>query len=220
LDLTPDKKEELARSIAEKVVKRPDPIGLPHMLQSNRSFAYEATTDYYVRHLARLWAKELGRDPTLVLEAIAAENRDGLNMPAMPMPALSRFSPGRLHNILPPKEHARRWLMIFLNGPNKLFRICDPLESQQLLDALYSSEDGIDRIPKCLILFQLATGARFTEDTNEHIYTAIYDSAWALLDECLEREEGVLLWMVPALLVSCVYAINLHPKTCWLTLGK
>jgi hypothetical protein len=219
LGLTPERKEELSRAIAEKVVQRPDPIAPPDMLQCNQPFAFEVTPEFWVRHLAKLWAKEFGQDSSLILEAVAAENRESHNTPVLPMATARRTSPAK-QNSLPPKERAQRWLTVFLNGPNKLFCICAQSESKQLLDSLYGPEGEISRNSTCLILFQLAVGSRFAEDTPERVYTSIHETARRQMEECIEEDNGMLLWVVPVLLLSCIYSMNTKTKTCWLTLGR
>lgn len=214
--MTPERKEELGRAIAEKIVQRPDPIAPPDVLQFSQPFAFEVTPEFWVRHLAKLWAKELGQDSSLVLEAVAAEKRESHNTPVLPMAAASSVK----YNILPPKEQAQRWLTLFLNGPNKLFCICAQSESEQLLDFLYGPEDEISRNSTCLILFQLAVGSRFAEDTPEHVYMSIHQTARRQMEECIEEDNGMLLWVVPVLLLSCIYSMNTKTKTCWLTLGR
>jgi hypothetical protein len=191
----------------------------PDMLQSNQPFAFEVTPEFCVRHLAKLWAKELGQDSSLVLEAVAAEKRESHNTPVVPMAAARRASLVK-YNGLPPKEQAQQWLTVFLNGPNKLFCICAQSESEQLLDFLYGPEDEISRNSACLILFQLAVGSRFAEDTPEHVYTSIHETARRRMEECIEEDNGILLWIVPVLLLSCIYWMNTKAKTCWLTLGR
>jgi len=217
--LTTERKAELGRAIAEKIVQRPDPIAPPDVLQSNQPFAFEVTPEFWVRHLAKLWAKELGQDLSLVLEAVAAENKKSHNAPVLPMAAARRASPAKYNN-LPPKEQAQRWLTVFLNGPNKLFCICAQSESEQLLDYLYGPEDEISRNSTCLILFQLAVGSRFAEDTPEHVHMSIHEIARRQMEECIEEDNGMLLWVVPVLLLSCIYSMNMKTKTCWLTLGR
>jgi hypothetical protein len=216
LGSTPERKEELSRAIAEKIVQRPDPIAPPDILQSDQPFALEVTPEFWVRHLAKLWAGALGQDPSLVLEAVAVENRESHNTPVLPMVAAHHAFPANL----PPKEQAQQWLTIFLNGPNKLFCICAQSESEQLLDSLYGLEDEISRNSACLILFQLAVGSRFAEDTPEHVYTSLHETARRQMEECIEEDDGMLLWVVPVLLLSCVYSMNTKTKTCWLTLGR
>jgi hypothetical protein len=188
------------------------------MLQSNQPFAFEVTPEFWVRHLAEFWAKELGQDSSLVLEAVAAENRESHNAPVLPMAAAHRASPTK-HSSLPPKEQAQRWLRVFLNGPNKLFCICAQSESEQLLHSLYGPNDEISHNSTCLILFQLAVGSRFAEDTPEHVYTSMHGMARRQMEECIEEDNGMLLWVVPVLLLSCIYSMNTKTKTCWLTLG-
>jgi hypothetical protein len=189
------------------------------MLQPNQPFAFEVTPEFWVRHLAKLWAKELGQDSSVVLEAVAAENRESHNTPVLPMAGARLASPAK-YNSLPPQEQAQRWLAVFLNGPNKLFRICAQSESEQLLDSLYGPEYEISRNATCLILFQLAVGSRFTEDTPEHVYTSMHETARRQMEECIEEDNGMLLWVVPVLLLSCIYSMNTRTKTCWLTLGR
>jgi hypothetical protein len=217
--LTVERKEELGRAIAEKIVQRPDPTAPPDMLQHNQPFAFEVTPEFWVRHLAKLWAKELGQDSSVVLEAVAAENRESHNTPVLPMAAARLASPAK-YNSLPPKEQAQQWLTVFLNGPNKLFCICVQSESEQLLDFLYGPEGEISRNSTCLILFQLAVGSRFAEDTPEHVYTFVHETARRQMEECIEEDNGMLLWVVPVLLLSCIYSMNTKTKTCWLTLGR
>jgi hypothetical protein len=218
LGLAPERKEELGRAIAEKIVQRPEPLAPPDTLQPNQPFAFKVTLEFWVHHLAIFWAKELGQDSNVVLEAVAAENRESHDTPVLPIAAAHRASPAE-HNSLPPKEQAQRWLTVFLNGPNKLFCVCAQSESELLLNSLYGPGYEISRNSTCLILFQLAVGSRFAEDTPEYIYTSMYETARRQMEECIEEDNGMLLWIVPVLLLSCIYSMNTKTKTCWLTLG-
>ena len=219
LGLSLEKQEELSQAIAEKIVRPSGSTLRPYSFQSNQDYAFTVTAEYLVHHLAQLWAKELGQDPCFELEAVAS--RWGK---AGKTPALSIFGnvcyPENYYSSLPGKRIAKQWLNTFLNGPNKLFRICDPAESGQLLDSLYRDMDQMNRISRCLIFFQLATGGRFAEDTQEHVYNATYKSACRQMEECIEEDDGGLLWIVPMLLLTCVYSMNTGPKMCWLTLGE
>ena len=215
MNLPTEKKEELARAVAEKLFRNPDPVVQPHLLQSSYSFAFEATTEYLVRQLSRLWAKR----SSVAVEAIAAEDEDEYGDPVLPT-ADPRRTSLVAQIAVPPKDHAQWWLNTFLNGPNQMFRICAPWESQQLFDSFYDTDEEISRTSRCLISFQLAVGARFTEDIPEHVHAAMLESAWRLMEDCIEEEDGTLLWIVPLLLLSCVYSLNRKPKSCWLILGR
>lgn len=121
---------------------------------------------------------------------------------------------------MPPKDRAEKWLEIHLRGPNKLMQICSPEESQQLLNFLYDPNQRLDPKSECLITWQLAVGARFTADTDEQTYTAAYESARMQTEICIEEDDDMLLWVVPTLLLRCVYLINPQPRKCWLVLGE
>jgi hypothetical protein len=112
-----------------------------------------------------------------------------------------------------------QWVLYFLAGPNKLMRICSAKNSYDLLDSLYQPGRTISDIDDCLIAWQLAIGALFTANTSEQTYTSIYLSARAQTMACVEQEEGSILWIVPAILLECVYLMNSKPQNCWVLLG-
>jgi len=109
--------------------------------------------------------------------------------------------------------------MTFLNGPNRLFCICDHAESLQLLDALYDPQVALSPVSTCVIFWLLTTGCRFSEVSEEYVYRGMYETAVRLLDERINEETGSLFWLVQVLLSKCVYWMSEKPKMCWVTLG-
>jgi hypothetical protein len=125
-----------------------------------------------------------------------------------------------IKELLPPRSQAEGWLRVFLCGPNTLMRICSPTETRRLLDMLYDENEQMSEQSECLIAWQLAVGSRFTANTDEHVYSAIYESALAQTEMCVEKDEAMPLWIVPTLLLRCVHQMASKPRNCWLTLGK
>jgi hypothetical protein len=70
-----------------------------------------------------------------------------------------------------------------------------------------------------LITWQLACGALFYPDTDEKTHKALYNSAQAQTAACIEKDETILLWVVPTLLMDCVYLMNPKPRNSWVILG-
>jgi hypothetical protein len=211
----------MAREIAEKVLQKSDPIVQPYLLQSNYSFAYENTAGYLVRHLTRLWGDAVMQNPDLGMGASATTENQQKAQSSPPVLQIAGPDPPSSDtlNTVPPKDDAQRWLKAYLDGPNKLCPICEPAESQQLLLSFYCPEGGINRIAKSLLFFQLAIGAQFTEDTSEDVYSALYQRAWQQMEVCIQKENELLLWIVPLLLLGCLYSVTVQPTSCWLTLG-
>ena len=218
--MTLDQKEEMSRSIAKKITTKVTAIPWLGSYQSSKEPAsWEATSEYAVRLLAQVWSKETGRDYNIVLDAVTVdEGRANITplLPVMPTSVSARPS----DEDLPPKPQVQRWINTFLNGPNKLFRICDPEETQMLLNAVYGSETELDRFSTCLIHFQIAAGCKLTEDTSEQQWTALFEKARKHMEACVEEDGQYLLWIVPVLLLTVLMSMMERPKTCWLTLGR
>jgi hypothetical protein len=117
---------------------------------------------------------------------------------------------------LPPKAQLQSLLDSFLDGPNKMIFICEPLESQDQLDNLYSQSENISDASLCLILLQLAVGAR-----NLHqVSSTFYEGGRRAIDSAIEKIRSNWLWVVQAHLLDCIYSMNAKPNMCWLVLGK
>jgi hypothetical protein len=100
-----------------------------------------------------------------------------------------------------------------------MFRIYNDAESWRLFDAVYEQE-YIGDTEKCSIWLQLATGCRFTSGTVEKSYVTLFESGHNYLEGCIERADDVApLWVVPPMLLSCIFFMSSKPKSCWLTLS-
>jgi hypothetical protein len=121
---------------------------------------------------------------------------------------------------LPPKAQLQSLLDSFLDGPNKMIFICEPLESQNLLDNLYNQSANIGDASLCLILLQLAVGARNLGVIPRRVSSAFYEGGRRAIDSAIEKIRSNWLWVVQAHLLDCIYSMNAKPNTCWLVLGK
>jgi hypothetical protein len=155
-------------------------------------------------------------DPRALLETTISATSSYAAPPAW-LPEYSHPNGGNLP--LPPKKLAQEWLMTFLNGPNMLFCICDHAGSLELLDALYDPQVALSPVPTCVIFWQVTTGCRFSEASEEHIHRGMYETAERLLDERIDEETGSLFWLVQILLLKCVYWLSEKKNMCWVTLG-
>ena len=190
------------------------------MLPSSRTIDTQFTTaQHLINILGLIWTNELGEASGTLLGGTAGDQEDVSSNLAIPTMGVSRSLASR-HELLPPKQQAEKWLQTFLGGPNKLMRVCSPTESRHLLDSLYDPQQGLSRISECLITWQLAVGSRFTADTNEQVYTAIYESARMQTEDCVEEDDVILLWVLPTLVLSCIYLMHPRPRNCWLVLGQ
>jgi hypothetical protein len=220
LDLPPDKKEEISQSIAERIAKGAGSSATLETIHPDSKLPSisRLSADYLVTTLGQRLARELNQDPNVVLQALALGTDEPLFTPAIPM--TSGYSVYNAQRPLPSRQQAQEWLNVFLSGPNAIFPIIDPLESQRHLDALYSSEHELPASTHCCIYFQIAIGARFTEDTPEHVYLAWYEKARIQMEYCVDYTEEKVLWVVRPMLLSIIFAINMRPRMSWLTLGK
>jgi hypothetical protein len=179
------------------------------------------TTQHLTSILARQWADELGDEAYAILNDNATDNNNEPSSESNVPYRDTLYSLESRRDLLPPKQQAKQWLQTFLEGPNKWMQICLPVQSQYLLDALYDPQHAIDGLSECLITWQLAVGCRYTSDINEQIYTVIYTSAQIQMEICIERDDNAQqLWVVPILLLRCVYLMTSKPRNCWLVLGK
>ncbi|OAL21751.1 hypothetical protein AYO22_07693 [Fonsecaea multimorphosa] len=177
----------------------------------------ESSTSFLLDSLASLWADKssLGKDQ--ILKGNKFTEASTFTLPSSAISAHKGLI--SLDEQLPDKATATEWLNTFLRGPNMLFRICNETESWRLLDSIYMKED-IDDPSKCSIWLQLAAGCRFTTGTDEESYITLFESGHQYLEWCIEQSEEVdPVWVVPPMLLSCLYFMGSKPKTCWLTLG-
>lgn len=124
-----------------------------------------------------------------------------------------------LNEQLPDKITAKTWITAFLGGPNLLFRACDEAESWKLLDSIYANEP-ISHASRCSLWFQLAIGCQLTTDTAKESHVSLFRSGYQYLEWCIEQADEVSpLWVVPTLLLICLYSLGTRPRACWLTLG-
>ena len=220
--MTSQRQSELSRLLTDKIVRKtqfPQPPQ-PHVLHPSKIVDTDSTTaQHLISILARIWANELGEGLSTILGGTAIDKEDASSNLSILTGGIPCSIASR-RELLPPKHQADKWLQTFLGGPNKLMHICSPTESQRLLDSLYDPQQGISRNSECLITWQLAVGSRFTADTDEQIYTAIYESAQTQAEICIEKDDDMLLWVVPTLLLRCLYLMNSKPRNCWLVLSE
>lgn len=220
--LTSKTQSELSHLLADSIVHKtrftqashPDVLDLRNAVDTRST-----TTKHLLDVLAQIWANELEDDSVAVLTGLVATRNDAGRSEVIPARVAPYSFPSR-RELLPPKDRADQWLQTYLDGPNKFIRICSPKESQQLLNSLYNPQQEISPKSECLITWQLAIGARFTAQANEQTYTTIYESARIQTEICIEEDDDMLLWIVPTLLLRCVYFMNSQPRNCWLHLGE
>lgn len=220
--MTPQRQLELSRSLSNSITRSTQYLRSIRQNTSDRTrrVGTNATTaEHLIKILARIWATELGENINTRLLGILTDRDVVHQSPARPTGGIP-YSPLRRRELLPPKDRADQWLQTYLNGPNKLMHICSPTESQHLLSSLYNQHQEIGPKSECLITWQLALGARYTADVDQQTYTAIYESARMQTEASIEEDDDMLLWLVPTLLLRCVYLMDSQPRHCWLILGK
>jgi hypothetical protein len=121
---------------------------------------------------------------------------------------------------LPPKARLQLLLDSFLDGPNKMISICEPLESQNQLDSLYGQSENISDASLCLILLQLAVGARNLGIIPDQVCSTFYEGGRRAMDSGIENMQSNWLWVVQAHILDCIYSMNGKPHMCWLVLGR
>ena len=187
----------------------------PQNYPTNHILDCETYGEQILGLLTKLWRKE-GHEPGLFHETAI----DTIRNQAAPAASLHRyFHPNDNHLHLPSKQLGQKWLMTFLNGPNRLFCVCDHAESLGLLDDLYGMQAALSPVSTCMIFWLITTGCRFSEDAEKQVYECMYETAVRLLDDCIDNETGSLLWLVQILLLKCIYWMAEKPKMCWVTLG-
>lgn len=190
------------------------------MHEPNERLGTNSTTaQRLVSILARIWATELGEESDARLLNTLTVRHDASQSLVTPPTGVACSSATR-PGFSWPQDQANKWLHTFLNGPNKLMHICSPSESQQLLNSLYNQQQEVSRKFECLMTWQLAIGARYTADVDERTYTAIYESARTQTKICIEEDDDMLLWVVPTLLLRCLYLMDSQPRNCWFMLGE
>lgn len=220
--MSTQRQSELCQALTENIVRKTRSLQIPQPAvydSSKRVNTNTTTVQHLINILAQIWTNELEEKLNTIVAGIpltkdrAGQDRDHSTRGVS-------WSPGSRPDLLPPKDQAEKWLQIYIGGPNKLMQICSPSESQQLLNSLYDQCQRLNPKSKCLITWQLAVGARFTADTSEHTYTALYESAQMQTEKCIEEDDDMLLWIVPTLLLRCVYSMNSQARKCWLLLGE
>lgn len=178
----------------------------------------ETSTSFLHDHLASFWAERLSKDKDQILEEIGFADGEVTTLSFLSGSGHQNFI--SLEAQLPDQATATVWLSTFLRGPNMLFKICDDAESWRLLDAIYG-EEHITDASKSSIWLQLATGCRYTTGTVQKTYTRLFDSGCQYLEWSIEQADEVSpLWVLPSMLLNCLYTLDSKPKTCWLTLGS
>jgi hypothetical protein len=124
-----------------------------------------------------------------------------------------------IKNLVPSYQQAVAWMSYFHAGPNKLFCICSPTDSLHLLKSCYDPGAAIGQIDACLVTWQLACGALFYPNTDSKTHDSLYKSARLQITDCIESNGTTLLWLVPTLLLECVYLMNPRPRNSWVILG-
>jgi len=120
---------------------------------------------------------------------------------------------------LPPKSYSQSLLNSFLEGPNKLIYICDPLMSQAQLNQLYDKNITVENELVALIFLQLAVGAQVTDQVTEEICDVWYESGRAKMDKAMENDQDSWLWVLQANLLICLHFMVSKPSNCYITLG-
>ena len=205
----------MAQKLTDTVLPR-SKLTEPQNDYPSNILVFETTGEQLLRLLTQLW-KETGHDPIPLPETTINATGNYATFSAWP----HQYSNSNNRNLpLPSKKLAQEWLMIFLDGPNRLFCICDHAESLQLLDALYDPQVALSPVSMCVIFWLLTTGCRFSDVSEEYVYRGMYETAVRLLDERIDKETGSLFWLVQVLLLKCVYWMSEKAKMCWVTLGK
>ena len=177
----------------------------------------ESSTDFLLENLASLCADKSKKGKDQILEEIEFTESNSVTLPCHANSVCEGLI--TLNEQLPDKIIAKGWLNTVLRGPNLLFRICDEAESWRLLDSIYANEH-ISYASRCSIWLQLAAGCRFSTGTAKEKYVTLFDSGCQYLDWCIEQTDDVApLWVVPPMLLRCLYSMSSKPKACWLTLG-
>lgn len=181
----------------------------------------ESSTYYLLDSLASLWADKSNKTKAQILEenkfCILFTEFNSTTLPFLTVSARKSFT--SLDEQLPDKPMALGWLTSFLRGPNMLFRICNEEESWRLLDSIYAKE-YISLASRCSIWLQLAAGCSFTAGTTNESYDPLFESGCQYLQWCIEQADEVApLWIIPPMMLSCLYSMNTKPRTCWITLG-
>jgi hypothetical protein len=216
--------EELSHSLTDRIIKRshsstafpPQPRApAPSHGVGSKSTAAK----HLVETLGRIWSIELddGPNPTPLS---AGQSANGVLTVPSPMTKDAALLQESVKRLVPSHSMATAWMSYLHAGPNKLFRICSPTESLHLLESFYSPGHSVNQFDTCLITWQLTCGALFYPDTDEEIIKALYKCARMQTVACIEKNGVVLLWVVPTLLLECVYLINSKPRNCWVILGK
>jgi hypothetical protein len=121
---------------------------------------------------------------------------------------------------LPPKAQLQSFLDSFLDGPNKIVFVCEPLESQNQLDDLCYRSKDISHASLSLILLQLAIGAQTLGGIPPQTCSILYEKGRKFMEVGIERTQANWLWVVQAHILDCIYSMNAKPKMCWVVLGK
>jgi hypothetical protein len=214
---------ELSQSLADQIVQqkqlpKPFPSQPRAPIPSDVLNIKSTAAQHLVETLNQIWAFEPDEGSSSI-PWTARQNADG---------SLADLSTGTrdgasfeasIKKLVPSYQQAVAWMSYFHAGPNKLFCICSPTDSLHLLKSFYTPEAASGQIDVCLITWQLACGALFYPDTDAKIYNSLYKSAQLQTAACIESNRTTLLWVVPTLLLECVYLMNPRPRNCWVILG-
>jgi hypothetical protein len=108
----------------------------------------------------------------------------------------------------------------FLEGPNKIIFVCDPLESRNQLDELYYRTEDISHASLSLIFLQLSIGAQNLGVVPHQTCSTFYETGRKALEIGIEKSRMDWLWVVQANVLDCIYSMNDKPHMCWVVLGK
>jgi hypothetical protein len=220
--LPPTRQLELSHSLTDRIIKRTQsPTPFPPQPRAptptHRTDTKSTTAQYLIGVLGQIWAIDPDGESNST-PGVAYQYANGSTSSAFSNRTLNEET--SIKNLVPSHQQAVIWMSYFHAGPNKLFRICSPTESLRLLESFYHSEQAICPMNECLITWQLACGALFHPNTNASTSQSLYKSAQMQTVVCIEREQTTLLWIVPTLLLECLYLMNPKPRNCWVILGK
>ncbi|KAI9837766.1 MAG: hypothetical protein M1819_006700 [Sarea resinae] len=119
----------------------------------------------------------------------------------------------------PPRAVAQRYLDAFLEGHNKIVYVSTPADAQLQFNCLYEDPRLISHAWACQTFLRLALGAQILEEVNEKHSISLYESGKGLIEDGFEENEGDLLWVVQAMLLSVLYHIGSKPNTSRMYLG-
>jgi hypothetical protein len=119
---------------------------------------------------------------------------------------------------LPPKETADHFLRLFFVHQNALFHLYEYDEAQARLDEMYNEPTQLRLSWFCQFFLLFSVAIQF-DDTDDFEAAGFFDTGRKHLDDAIDENPESDLWVIPAMLLICLYQPPAQWHSMWIYLG-